>query len=55
MVAWIVSALLSHSVEEYVLVLVIGGSNPAQGICLYGSVAVINNNLLQWTHYIHYA
>ena len=29
-VAWIVKALLSHSVEEYVLA--IGGSNPALGI-----------------------
>ena len=29
-----------------------GGSNPTQGICLYGTVAVINNNSLQRTRYI---
>ena len=29
MVAWIVRALFSHSVEEYVLA--IGGSNPSRG------------------------
>ena len=45
MVAWIIRARSSHSV----------GLNPARGICLYGTVVVINtnNNSLQWTHYIH--
>ena len=45
MVAWIVRALFSHSVEEYVLA--IGGSNPALGM-LY-QLTSGRNTMLQYT------